>query len=77
MNIEKIAKWRTDDGVEHTSPEMAEQHILNELMLDGLTAAPGFTRGQAQDILDILSGDRRRARQWLDACDAMEKAAFK
>lgn len=35
------------------------------------------TRYQAQELLNELSNHRKELRAWLDACDAMEKAALK
>jgi hypothetical protein len=75
MKIEKITKWRTSDGVEHSTQEMAEQYLLNDELL-GCLARNDRTWDQAQDLLNDLSNYRKELRAWLDACDAMEKASF-
>lgn len=75
MKITKFTKWRTEDGIEHSTQEMAEQHILNEELLDRLVR-DDRTRDQAQDLLNDLTNYRKELRRWLDACDAMERASL-
>ncbi len=76
ITVTKFEKWRTSDGLEHSTEEMAHYHILNEELLDVLTRNDRHTRNEAQDILNDLSNYRKELGRWLDACDAMEKAAF-
>lgn len=72
--IKIIHKYTTPDGAEHTTIEMAEQYLLNSEMAAFLGARMAHG-DDAQDIMNIISGNRQRFRAWLDACDAMEKAA--
>lgn len=74
MEIEKFTKWRTEDGVEHSSPEMAEQHIRNEALCKILSQADHM---HAQEILNTLSGYAKDVRAWLDANDAATKAVMR
>lgn len=75
MMVEKVQAWRTSDGVYHSGPKMAEQHVLNAELMDYIGEVPGrYT--DAQDILNTLSGNRKLVRSWLDACDAMEREAL-
>lgn len=74
MNVETITKWRTDDGVEHSSPEMAEQHIRNEALCKILSGADHM---HAQEILNTLSGYAKDVRAWLDANDAAAEAVMR
>lgn len=69
MRIEKVQAWRTSDGVYHSGPKMAEQHVLNAELIEIIGKEPG----DAQDILNIFSSNRKKLREWLDACDAMER----
>jgi hypothetical protein len=73
MKISKITKFRTEDGTEHSTREMAEQFILNAELLEIL----GASVLEPQDILNTLSSHRQKVRDWLNACDAMEKAALR
>lgn len=75
MKIVKFMKWRTEDGEEHTTPEMANQHILNLQMIEVM--ASHFSSDSAQDVLNLFSGHRKLVREWLNSCDAMEKAALR
>lgn len=74
ISHEKI--WKTSDGITHSTHEMAVQHIANEAMLDRLER-DDRSRNAAQDILNDLGNYRRELREWLDAADAMEKAALR
>lgn len=74
--ISKIEKWLTSDGVEHTTKEMAEQHVINDEFVASLIR-DDRTRDQAQDLVNEISGRRDILRRWLYACDAMEKASLR
>ncbi len=77
--IKKIPRWQTSDGVEHTTHEMAVRYVINAELLERLVES-GMSpdRHHAQDVLNALSDKTTRAklREWVDACDAMEKAAM-
>lgn len=75
MRIEKVEAWRTSDGTFHSGPKMAEQYVLNAELLQYIGEVPS-RYSDAQDILNTLSGNRKLVRQWLDACDAMEREAL-
>lgn len=70
MRIEKVQAWRTSDGTYHSGPKMAEQFVLNAELIGVIGDLSGR---DAQDVLNALSGNRKLMRQWLDACDAMER----
>lgn len=75
MNIEKVTAWRTSDGVYHSGPKMAEQHIRNKRLADALQEIMD-DKTDAQDVLNFLTGRRVEVVQFLAACDAMEKEAL-
>lgn len=75
MKIDKITKYRTTDGVEHTTREMAEYHIVNRRLVEDLVQVMEISPDGAQDILNVLSGRPKIVREWLDKADAMERSA--
>lgn len=75
ITIHEVKKWRTSDGVEHSSHAMAVQHIAMLALIEVLADNGLMTRDVAQDVLNILGSHRTDVRGWLDSCDAMEKAA--
>lgn len=84
MQIKKITKWQTSDGTEHSSKAMADQFILTTELVSILADQRPWARGDdldpkhtAHDVLNTLSSYRTKVREWLDACDAMEKAALR
>jgi hypothetical protein len=74
MQIKQVAMWRTDDGAVHTTKEMAEQHILNHELVTFVQGC-GYP-DSAQEIVNSISGNRKLVHDWLDACNAMERASL-
>lgn len=78
LTVRKVEVWETSDGVKHTSKAMADQYILNAEMVRELTTSAGYGDNEAQDIVNFLSGRRRGlVRDWLDACEKLEKESLK
>lgn len=67
--------WETSDGATHTTHAMAVQHVCNAILVD-LLVRDDRNAHEAQDLINNLSGYRKQLREWLDACDAMEKASL-
>ncbi len=79
MTAEKITKWRTPDGVEHSTKEMADHWGLLQQMIEILENRTDLSEESAYDVLNAIGTsqvDRQMVRDWLDACDAMEKASL-
>jgi hypothetical protein len=72
MEIKKITKFQTDDGAEHLTVEMACQHLLNEELVSIFAYMDGGC--DSQEIINCISSNAKKVREFLDACDAMEKA---
>jgi hypothetical protein len=74
ITASKIEKWRTSDGMEHTTREMAHQHIafvdLSDLLSERMSLFDDPTA-----IVNFMWDHRVSVRAYLDACDAMEMAA--
>lgn len=75
--IKKITKWRTNDGVEHSSVEMARQHLINRETLRVFERSADESFWTAQEILNAISANAAKIRRYLDACEAMEKASMR
>lgn len=71
MEIKQVKAWQTSDGTYHSTRSMAEQFVKNADLVTLLDEI--FVTSNGQDILNFLSGHRSLVREWLDACDAMEK----
>lgn len=74
MLVCKVTKWRTSDGVEHSSRAMADYHILTERLAADLKpyldSAP-----EPHDVLNLISSRAKDIREWLDAGEHMTKVA--
>jgi hypothetical protein len=77
ITVSKITKWQTSDGIEHSSQEMAHQHILNAEMCRSISEESALLSKDldAQDIVNWITSHHRQVRALLEACDAMEKAS--
>jgi hypothetical protein len=75
ITVEKVVKWRTSDGAEHSSEEMAHAYILNADVCE-LFSHIG-SDPDPQDIVNTITSNRKKIREFLDSCDAMEKASLK
>ncbi len=76
MKITSFKKWRTEDGTEHSTLEMAEHWVRSRELIDALVH-DDRPESEVQNMLNTLSSHPRLVREWLDACDAMEKAAIR
>lgn len=74
LKIAKFSKWRTSDGVEHSTYQMAEHWILLAAIKEAM-AASGISDDAITDAINFIESNRKIIRNLLDACDAMEKAA--
>jgi len=78
ITTEKIIKWRTSDGAEHSSKEMADQHVLNAEICQNISERL-YLRGDVdpQDIVNWMTSNAKQIREFLDACEAMERASLR
>lgn len=70
LTVNKITKWQTSDGTEHSSEEMAHAYILNAEICELFDHIPEV---DSQDIVNVITSNRKQMRGFLDACDAMER----
>jgi hypothetical protein len=49
---------------------MADQYVFNKALVEFLHSVG---HPDPQDIVNSLSGRKKMVREWLDACDALEK----
>jgi hypothetical protein len=78
ITITKVTKWETSDGKIHSSKEMADQHVMNDEIVKSIDAAIYIEAGcDAQDFVNWMASNARMVREFLDACDAMEKASLR
>jgi hypothetical protein len=76
MKITSFKKWRTEDGTEHVTMEMAVHWVCTCKLVEALTAT-NRTVAAAEDVLNDLSSHQKLVRDWLDACEAMNRASLR
>lgn len=72
MFIKKIEVWETSDGARHSNHSMALQHVLNTEVIEIFTQHD-YPAADAQDIVNLITGNIPKFREFLDACDKAEK----
>lgn len=72
LTISKKEMWITSDNATHSTYEMACQYVLNAAMLELFHLQP-----DQQEIVNVITSNIKQVREFLDACDAAEKALFK
>jgi hypothetical protein len=72
--IKRFTKFRTSDGREHDTKEMARQHLRNQELVE-LFEADSFSGREwdGQEIVNVITSNRALIRDFLDCCDAMER----
>jgi hypothetical protein len=71
LTITKKEVWETSDGVTHTSREMAHAYILNADICELFDHLENSA--EPQDIVNTITSNAKAIREFLDACDAMER----
>ena len=75
LTITKVTKWETSDGKVHNSQAMAEHHVMNNAVCDLFDTIYGSCDSiDSQDIVNVITSNKKFIREFLDKCDEMEKA---
>lgn len=74
LTVTKLTAWRTSDGAQHATKELADRYVLTDRMIEVLVSYGVASAAAAQEVVKVYSEDRHLVRAWLDACDAVDGA---